>query len=57
MITVTGACKRFGDVEALDDVSLHVPSGSLTALLGPSSAVSEPSGICSETSSRARKSP
>jgi sulfate/thiosulfate transport system ATP-binding protein len=36
MITVTGACKRFGDVEALDDVSLHVPSGSLTALLGPS---------------------
>jgi sulfate/thiosulfate transport system ATP-binding protein len=36
MITVTGACKKFGDVDALDDVSLHVPSGSLTALLGPS---------------------
>jgi sulfate transport system ATP-binding protein len=36
MITVTGACKKFGDFAALDDVSMHIPSGSLTALLGPS---------------------
>ena len=28
--------KRFGDFTALDDVSLEVPDGSLTALLGPS---------------------
>ena len=28
--------KRFGDFVALDDVSLEVPDGSLTALLGPS---------------------
>ena len=28
--------KRFGDFVALDDVSLDVESGSLTALLGPS---------------------
>ena len=28
--------KRFGDFVALDDVSLDVPDGSLTALLGPS---------------------
>ena len=28
--------KRFGDYVALDDVSIHVPDGSLTALLGPS---------------------
>src|SRR5688572_19816288 len=28
--------KRFGDFVALDDVSVHVPNGSLTALLGPS---------------------
>ena len=28
--------KRFGDFVALDDVSLTVPDGSLTALLGPS---------------------
>ncbi len=36
MITVTHATKRFGDFVALDDVSLEVPDGSLTALLGPS---------------------
>ncbi len=36
MITVTNATKRFGDFVALDDVSLEVPDGSLTALLGPS---------------------
>ena len=28
--------KRFGDFTALDDVSLEVPKGGLTALLGPS---------------------
>ena len=28
--------KRFGDFVALDDVSLEIPDGSLTALLGPS---------------------
>jgi sulfate/thiosulfate transport system ATP-binding protein len=28
--------KRFGDFTALDDVSIDVPAGSLTALLGPS---------------------
>ena len=36
MISVTGVTKRFGDFTALDDVSLEVPDGSLTALLGPS---------------------
>ena len=36
MISVTGATKRFGDFVALDDVSLDIPAGSLTALLGPS---------------------
>jgi sulfate transport system ATP-binding protein len=35
-ITVEGATKRFGDFVALDDVSIEVPDGSLTALLGPS---------------------
>lgn len=35
-ITVTNVNKRFGDFVALDDVSLEVPAGSLTALLGPS---------------------
>jgi sulfate/thiosulfate transport system ATP-binding protein len=36
MITVTGVQKRYGDFAALDDVSLEIPDGSLTALLGPS---------------------
>ena len=35
-ITVEGASKRFGDFQALQDVSIAVPDGSLTALLGPS---------------------
>ena len=36
MIAVENVSKRFGDFVALDDVSLEVPDGSLTALLGPS---------------------
>ena len=35
-IHVESISKRFGDAIALDDVSLEVPTGSLTALLGPS---------------------
>ena len=36
MITVSNARKNYGDFVALDDVSLEIPPGSLTALLGPS---------------------
>jgi sulfate/thiosulfate transport system ATP-binding protein len=36
MISVDAVNKRFGDYQALHDVSLEVPDGSLTALLGPS---------------------
>ena len=36
MISVQSVSKRFGDFQALGDVSLEVPEGSLTALLGPS---------------------
>ena len=36
MITVTGARKTYGSFAALDDVSLDIPAGTLTALLGPS---------------------
>jgi sulfate/thiosulfate transport system ATP-binding protein len=36
MITVKNVTKQFGDFTALDDVSLTVEDGSLTALLGPS---------------------
>jgi sulfate/thiosulfate transport system ATP-binding protein len=35
-IVVENASKRFGDFQALEGVSLDVPDGSLTALLGPS---------------------
>jgi sulfate transport system ATP-binding protein len=35
-IDIDGISKRFGDFTALEDVSVTVPEGSLTALLGPS---------------------
>src|SRR5207248_9252706 len=35
-IHIRNVTKRFGEFTALDDVSLEVESGSLTALLGPS---------------------
>jgi sulfate transport system ATP-binding protein len=35
-ISVEGANKSFGDFQALNNVSIEVPDGSLTALLGPS---------------------
>src|SRR3954462_1143326 len=35
-IAVKNVTKRFGDFVALDDVSIEVPDGGLTALLGPS---------------------
>ncbi|MGB6243894.1 MULTISPECIES: sulfate/molybdate ABC transporter ATP-binding protein [Gordonia] len=35
-ISVHGANKRYGDFAALDDVSIEIPQGSLTSLLGPS---------------------
>jgi sulfate/thiosulfate transport system ATP-binding protein len=36
VIEVEGISKRYGDAVALEDVSVVVPDGSLTALLGPS---------------------
>ena len=36
MITVNAVSKSYGQFKALDDVSLTIPDGSLTALLGPS---------------------
>ena len=35
-INVSGVSKKFGDFVALDDVSVDLPTGQLTALLGPS---------------------
>ncbi len=35
-IRVNGVTRRFGDFVALDDVSVDLPTGQLTALLGPS---------------------
>jgi sulfate/thiosulfate transport system ATP-binding protein len=35
-IEIAGVTKRFGDFVALDDVSVSLPTGQLTALLGPS---------------------
>jgi sulfate transport system ATP-binding protein len=36
LIAVDSVSKRFGDFAALEDVTVEVPDGSLTALLGPS---------------------
>jgi sulfate/thiosulfate transport system ATP-binding protein len=36
MIAASGISKSYGDFKALDGVSIDVPAGSLTALLGPS---------------------
>ena len=35
-IEIAGVGKRFGEFVALDDINLSIPSGGLTALLGPS---------------------
>ena len=35
-IQIAGVTKRFGDFVALDDVDVSLPTGQLTALLGPS---------------------
>ena len=35
-IKVSGVTKKFGDFVALDDISVDLPTGQLTALLGPS---------------------
>ncbi|MDX6702432.1 MAG: sulfate/thiosulfate transport system ATP-binding protein, partial [Baekduia sp.] len=36
MISATSVVKRYGEFLALDDVSVDIAPGSLTALLGPS---------------------
>ena len=36
MIAVSGVSKHYGDFAALDDVSIDIEPGALTALLGPS---------------------
>ena len=41
-IIVEEARKQFGDFVALDDVSIEVPDGSLTALLGRAAVASPP---------------
>lgn len=41
-IVVSGANKRYGDFNALDNVDFVVPAGSLTALLGPSGSGNRP---------------
>src|SRR5689334_14379846 len=35
-LRLRGLCKAFGDVVAVDDLSLDVPEGAICALLGPS---------------------
>ena len=46
-IEVTGLNKNFGDFVALDDVNVTIPTGQLTALLGPA-AYAELARLCAE---------
>jgi ABC-2 type transport system ATP-binding protein len=38
VVELTGVCRRFGDNDALVDLDLRVPKGSITVLLGPNGA-------------------
>jgi ABC-2 type transport system ATP-binding protein len=38
MIDVTGLCKSYGPIQALEDVSFHVDAGEIIGLLGPNGA-------------------
>ena len=38
MISINGITKRFGDITALDDVSLDVAAGQSLAVIGPAAA-------------------
>jgi len=51
MIEVQDVTKRYNEFAALEGVSLSVPAGSLTALLGPSAAASRRSSGSSRGSS------
>src|SRR5262249_9790537 len=37
-VALTGVCRSFGDVVAVDDLTFDVPRGSVTVLLGPNGA-------------------
>lgn len=42
IITTNDLCLWYGKTQALRDINISVPEGSITALIGPSGAVNQP---------------
>ena len=54
VLTVRGVSKAYGNIQALTDVNLEVPSGGIFGIVGPNGAGSSPSSAASSARIAAR---